>query len=91
MQLDLTKEDPVALEEVGARFRVTLPTVWRWALRGLPGPDGRRVRLRERRDFAPGIARFEGRRDVIEIRAGRFFLHAGRGGWSGLGDGFRRR
>jgi hypothetical protein len=43
--LELSAEPPVPLQEIADYCRTSFPTVWRWALKGLPGPDGRRVRL----------------------------------------------
>src|SRR5262245_8761128 len=47
--LNLQDEPPVSLQEIADHCRVSFATVWRWALKGLPGPDGQRVRLEAQR------------------------------------------
>lgn len=68
MTLDLTtSETPIPLEAIGRRFKVSHPTVWRWVLRGLPGPDGQRVRLEALR---------VGRRWMTSLEAAQRFFAA---------------
>jgi hypothetical protein len=43
--IDVTREEPIGLGQIAERLGVSFPTVWRWCLRGLPGPSGERVRL----------------------------------------------
>jgi hypothetical protein len=42
---DLTAEQPVCLREIARHCQTSFCTAWRWALKGLPAPDGQRVRL----------------------------------------------
>jgi hypothetical protein len=42
---DLLTEDTIRLEEAARIARSHFTSVYRWVLRGLPGPDGQRVRL----------------------------------------------
>jgi excisionase family DNA binding protein len=47
--VDVLNEQTLTLGEAAKRLHVAFTTVYRWALRGIPGPDGRRVRLRAAR------------------------------------------
>jgi hypothetical protein len=44
--IDLKTEEILTLEQAARMARVTLCSVWRWALKGLPSRTGGRVRLR---------------------------------------------
>jgi hypothetical protein len=47
--IDLKTEEILSLDQAAKKVRVSFPTIWRWALKGLPAPDGQRVRLRASR------------------------------------------
>jgi len=44
--IDLVGEDTLRVEEAAAIVRRHFATVYRWCLRGVPGPNGERVKLR---------------------------------------------
>jgi hypothetical protein len=41
----LLNEETIRLEEAAGIARSHFSTVYRWVLRGVPGPDGRRIKL----------------------------------------------
>jgi hypothetical protein len=43
--IDLAAEELLRIEEVANQCRTHFSTVFRWILKGIPGPDGRRIRL----------------------------------------------
>jgi hypothetical protein len=43
--IDITSPDLIPLEEAASVVKVHFTSVYRWVLRGVPGPDGQRVRL----------------------------------------------
>jgi hypothetical protein len=42
---DISAEQPVPIEQIATHCQTHFSTVYRWILKGLPGPDGVRVRL----------------------------------------------
>jgi hypothetical protein len=42
---DILAEDPIRLEEAAHTVKTHFSTVYRWVLRGVPGPSGNRIRL----------------------------------------------
>ena len=47
--IDLAKEQILSLDQAGKKVGVSFQTIWRWALKGLPGSNGQRVRVRAAR------------------------------------------
>jgi len=43
--MSVLNEDTMRLEEVARTARTHFSTVYRWILRGMPGPDGQRIKL----------------------------------------------
>lgn len=43
--IELATEPPIRLEILAKHCQTHFSTVYRWAVKGLPGPDGQRVRL----------------------------------------------
>ncbi len=47
--IDITTERLLTIEEAAKLSKASFPSVWRWILKGLPGPNGECVRLRAQR------------------------------------------
>jgi hypothetical protein len=45
MSFDLSTEPPIRLEEIALHAKAHFSTIYRWVLKGVPGPDGKRVKL----------------------------------------------
>jgi hypothetical protein len=43
--LDITKEEPIRLEQIAAHLKVHVSTVYRWCLKGTRSPSGALVHL----------------------------------------------
>jgi Helix-turn-helix domain/Protein of unknown function (DUF1580) len=43
--IDLVSEEQLRLEQAARICKVHYTSAYRWVLRGVPGPDGRRIRL----------------------------------------------
>jgi hypothetical protein len=57
--IDLRNEEILSLQQAADLARVSFPSIWRWALRGLPGPMGKKIRLRAARLGARWITSVE--------------------------------
>jgi hypothetical protein len=64
--IDLKTEEILSLIQAAKKVGVSFPTIWRWALKGLPGPDGQRVRLRASRLGARWITSVQALQEFTE-------------------------
>src|SRR5262249_31309444 len=64
--VDLRTEEILSLQQAAEHAQVSSPTVWRWALKGLPGADGQRVRLRAARLGGRWITSIEALQEFCE-------------------------
>lgn len=64
--IDIKTEEILSLFQAAKKVGVSFPTIWRWALKGLPGPDGQRVRLRASRLGARWITSTEALQDFAD-------------------------